>query len=1067
MKKLIKYFIKYPSWPNVIKIVVLLFGFAAILNLQSSFFPEIENRVVIIQIIYPGASPSEIEKGAIQKIEDNITGIQGIERYTSQSRENSANITIEIFKGYDPDEVLQDIKNAVNSINSFPAAMEPPVVFKQKTIEFAISFSLSGDVSLKALKEAAEEVEDELRQEYGISQIALSGFPEEEIEIAVSDKVLRQHDLTFDDVLNAVRAANFDLSLGSIKTEKEEIRLRMNSKGYYANDLKEIIVISKPDGSIIKLFDIAEVADKWEESSKRTYVNGQKSVVVTVNKILGEDIIEISEKVNEFIEKYNKEHRVITASVLDDNTIVLQDRLSTLLSSGLVGAILVLMSLSLFLRLRLSFWVALGLPFSFLGMFIFLYISGLTINAISLFGCIVVVGILVDDGIVIAEQIFQKHEEGLPPFRAAMNGTIEVMPSVVFAILTTITAFTPFFFFAGSQGENMRDLGFVVIVTLIFSLIEALLILPSHLAHSKAIREAGKEGSLRNKLDNILMYPRDKLYSSSLKFAMNSRIFIISLAIFLTIITVGAYQGGLIGATFFPYLDSNKFEIYLEMPPGTRGDVTEEYLSKIEKAVWKVNEDFREKRQDGKDVILKVQKNIAQGPTGIFGKKIEGGSHEGTLRVILLNSEERKLDSYILANAVKDKMGPLYEAENVLYGAGSSFGKPISVPLISSDLEEIRGASDELKDSLNAFPELKDVNDNSPAGEREIRLKMKEKAYLYGVNELMVAMQLRQGFFGGEVQRLQRGNDEIKVWVRYPRKDRKSVVQFEDTRIKLPNGSKIPLSELVEFEIGREVSVINHLDGKREITVDAEMVDQNAEVPPVLSRVENDVLPKILKKYPTVKTAESGQQREIMKTARSARTTMTIALVIMFFLISLSFRSYAQAVLVFLLFPLGFIGASWGHFIHGIPINMMSAYGIIALLGIIVNDSIVFINTLNGKLADGIKFSQAVYETGMNRFRPILLTTVTTVAGLYPLILSSSRQATFLIPMAISVAYGLMLGSFFILIFLPVFLIYLNRSRRFLKKLWTGNEYTAEEVEPAVSEKAEMKKYFGDDTDDK
>lgn len=1063
MKKLISYFIKYPAWPNSIKLLVFGFGLAAAFGVKSSFFPEIENRVVKIQITYPGASPEEIEKGVVNKIEENLEGIQGIERYTSNTRENQSRIRIEIERGFDVEEAIQDIKNAVNRINSFPENMEPPVISKQPDIEFAISFSISGNADIKTLKKIGKQAKDELMDIDGISQIELSGFPPEEIAIYISEKKLRAFGLTLDQVANAVRSNNIDLTGGEIRTPNEEIIIRMEAKDYYAEGLKDIIVFSDNKGNYLKLGDVAEVKDTWKEIPQQTYINGERGIIVNVNKTLGEDIIKIAEEVRKFVDDYNQRYPNFNISIVDDSTIGLNERLDMLISNGAMGAVLILLSLTIFIRLRLAFWVAIGLPFSFLGMLIFMNIAGLTINAISLFGCIVVVGILVDDAIIIAEQIFQYHEEGYKPFSAALNGTMSVLPSVFFAILTTIAAFMPFFFFAGSQGENMRDLAFVVIITVLFSLIESALILPAHLAHSKVMRETPGENSLRNKIDKILLYPRDNWYNRSLKFFMNNKIVALAIAFAITIATIGAFKGGVIGATFFPYLDSDKFEISVQMPPGTRGELTKDVLERIEKSVWEVNEELSSKRNDGKQVIKKVILNLAKGPTGLFGARSEGGSNIGTLKIVLLSAEQRNLDSYKIENMIAEKTGHVYEADRINYGEGSRFGKPVSIPLISKDVDVIVEAAEELKSGLNDMDELRDVSDNSPLGPREIRINLLHKAQTLGITNLDVIGQIRNRFFGREAQRVQRGEDEIKIWVRYSTESRNSIRKLENMPVIDTDGNMYPLKELAKFNIVRTPTVINHLNGKREVTVDANLVNQNMEVPPVLAEVEANYLNPLLKKYPEVKTAESGQQREIMKTARSARTTMTVALIIMFFLISLSFRSFGQSLIVFALIPLGFIGAAWGHLIHGMPVNMMSGYGLVALLGIIVNDSIVFINTINQFLKEGRPFQKAVFDAGINRFRPILLTTATTVLGLYPLILSTSRQATFLVPMALSVAYGLLLGSVFILIFIPVYLLYFNDIKRYIKRIYTGKMPEPEDVEPAIIEQKNLKKYFSEE----
>lgn len=1065
MNKFVEWFIKYPTWANVIKILVFFFGIVSLFSMRSSFFAELESNIISIQITYPGASPEEIEKGVIQKIEDNLKGIKGLDRYTSRSRENIGDITVEVFRGEDIEQVLQDVKNAVDRINSFPVQMEPIVVAKLPATEFAISFGVYGVDNLSTLKNVARDIENDLRAIEGLSQIEISGFPEQEIVAYINENIMRKYGLTFDMVSAAIAGSNLDLSAGKIRTQEEEIIIRLEEKNYYAELFQDIVVKALPDGTLIRLRDIADVKNTWAEEPQKTYINDQRAVVFRINKLIGENILDIAEIVKEYVKDFNEKNPNYNAMILDDSTIPLRGRIDTLIQNGSIGAMLVVLSLALFLNIRLAFWVALSIPFSFFGMFIMANAFGLTINVLSMFGAILVVGILVDDGIVVAEQIYQNYENGDKPFNAALKGTLEVLPSITFAIITTVAIFIPFFFLEGRQGASMKDLAFVVIFSLIFSLIEAAIILPSHLAHSKAIRNNGEKTKLqqffkkvREKLNKILLYPRDVYYAKSLKFFLNFKILGIAIIIFLTVVTFGAIRNGVIQATFFPFIDGDSFEVVLTMPPGTRANETESILKKIEQGAKRVNERLKSERADGKDVIEKLIMNVGRAKSGAFGAVNIGTANQGLLNVVLLDGEVRDMRSYDIASMIREEVGPIYEADEVIYGQSSLFGKPISISLLSPNLNDLNKAKNELKEGIAQIPELGDVTDNDPKGFREIKIKLKPQAYLLGLNDLEIARQIRQGFFGAEVQRLQRGQDEIKVWVKYDDEQRSSLGNFEEMIIRLQNGNQYPLDELIDYKIERGKTVINHINGKREITVEADVVDASLEVPPLLSKVENEVLAPILAKYPSVKRAESGQKREILKTARSSRTALPIALFAVFFLIVLSFRSYLQAVAVLLLVPFGFIGAAWGHYIHDLPLNIFSAYGIIALIGIIVNDSIVFINTLNKLLSEGMSFKDAVFKTGILRFRAILLTTVTTVLGFIPLLAEGSIQAQFLKPMAASVAYGLLVASFFTLIFLPIFLAAFNNLRVYSIWLWTGTKPTQEEVEPALKEQNMIKK---------
>lgn len=1060
MKAFIRYFIKYPTWSNTILIMVILFGILGLFNMKSSFFPERESKNITITVIYPGASPEEIENGVIQKIEDNLKGVQGVEEYKSTSQENSGSINVEVLEEYNTDEVLIDVRNAVDRVNSFPTGMEPPVVSKQPALEFTYSFAIFGDVDLPTLKRTAMEIEDDLRDIPAISQVSISGYPATEINIALDEETMRRYQLTFSEVVAAVSAKNRDLSGGKIKTETEELLIRYEGKDYYADDMQDIVVRTNKDGSIIRLQDIANIEDRFSEDPQRSFVNGKPAVIISVSKILGENALEIADATQKYQEELANKYPNIETALIDDATKSLRGRIQLLLDNGVQGALLVILSLTLFLNWRLAFWVAMSLPFSFFGMFLMAYFFGLTINVMSLFGCIVVVGIVVDNGIVVGEQIFQNYEDGQKSYRAAIQGTLQVLPSVVFAVLTTIVAFLPFFFI-DTPGPRISDMSFVVIAVLVFALIEVVLILPTHLAHSRALKQGEKKNIIREKFDIIVNYPRNKIYTKVLKFSMKHKSVPIALSLFLLLITVGAFQGGIVKTTFFPSIDTDNFTIKIELPSGARETQTMGVLNRIEKAIWEVNDDLAESEGIKGGLVIRDVKNIATMPSG-WGKAEAGNANVGNIQVYLMSEEVRTIPALTIANMIREKVGPLPEVDKAEFGSSSFFGKPISIPLMGRDLSELQEAKKELKEALQSITELRDVTDNDPQGLREIQLNLKEKAYILGLNPMTIASQIRQGYFGEEVMRLQRGSDEIKVWVRFSEDYRSSMDNFDKMRIKDMQGNSYPLIELVDYEIDRGSIKINHLDGMREITIEADTKDPKAQIPLIISDIDRNILAPILSKYPSVKTVASGQAKRIEK-LQTGLIILPVAFVLIFFLISLSFRSPLQAFMVVLLIPFGLMGAVWGHVIQGMSFNVMSFYGTIALIGIIVNGSIVFVNSFNENLRQGQLFYDAIYNAGFTRFRPILLTTVTTVLGLLPLLAETSIQAQFLIPMAISVAYGLMVSAVFILLLLPVLLIFLSKTRN--AAYWLRNNEWAEPeaLEPAIIEEVMIKKYLTED----
>ena len=1061
MKKFITFFIKYPIWTWAIKLLVIIFGIMAVLNMKSSFFPERESKSININLIYPGASPEEIEKGVIQKIEDNLKGVQGIEKFESTSKENSGAVNIDVLLEYNTDEVLQDVKNAVDRINSFPIGLEPPVVAKRPQIEFAFSFAIYGDVDVRTLKLAAQEIEDDLREIPEISQVDLSGFPGEEIVLYLKEENIRRYNISFDNIVRALRSSNIDLSAGSIKTQNEEILIRLENKAYYAENLQDVVVYATPSGEKIRVKDIGEIKNTWAETPQRSYVNNKPAAYININKLYGENILDITQKAKEYVEQFNENNKTLKAEVINDASESLRGRINMLIENGLLGALLVVLTLTLFINWRLAMWVAFSIPFCFFGMFGVAYITGITINVMSLFGCIVVVGILVDDGIVVAEQIYQKYEAGVSPYKASIEGTLQVLKSVFFAITTTVVAFLPFYFI-DTPGPKISDMSFVVIFTLIFSFLEVLFILPTHLSHSKALQLGEKKVfKFREKFDKGFHNFKDNFYGKILDLFLKYKILPISITIAFTLITFAAIKSGVINFTLFPSIDRDNFEITVELTAGSRENETMEALNKIESAIFKVNEDLKKLENTNENIITRVIKNLASS-RGNWGVTQGSGANSGYIQVQLADETIRSINSLKIASMIQQEVGPIKNIEKAEFGATSFFGKPVSYTLVGRNLKELTAAKNEIKDEMAKYPELRDITDNDPQGYREIKIQLKEKSYLLGLTSNEIARQIRQGFFGEEVQRLQRGQDEIKVWVKYDLEDRSTFDNFENMRIRTQNGESFPVNELINYEILRGPVQINHTDGMRQIAVESEIVDPNIPVPGLISKIRTEVIDKVLSKYPSVKTKVSGQEYRAKK-FQAGGIFILIALIIMFVLIALSFHSFLQALLVIALVPLGVFGAMWGHAMLGYLMSLMSWYGVIALTGIIVNDSIVLVNQINDNLRDGIDFEVAVRDAAISRFRPIILTTLTTVLGLFPLLFETSIQAQFLIPMAISVASGLIFASIFVLFLLPSLVVILNIVKLKISWLLTGNKLNPVEVEPAYKEKINIDKYLNEE----
>ncbi len=1039
MKALIKYFIRYSNTADVLLLLIAVVGFLSLMNMTRSSFPRNESRIILVQCIYPGASPQEVENGITTKIEDGLEGISGIKKITSTSRENSATITVETLAETDIDVALADVKNAVDRINSFPDGLETPVIYKFENVDLAAQFAISGNVDLKTLKAYAKIAEEELLLEKNVSKVALGGFPDEEIEVAVRENELNTYGLTFDQIAASIRRSNIDLTGGTFDMGNTEITIRARNKKYTAEELENIIVTTSATGTNVLLKDIANVTDKWADSPIRTYYDGKPAVTLTVSSTLSEDIIEGSEIVKAYIEKFNEKYESVQADMIQDGSVSIRSRTDLLVKNGAIGIVLVLLVLGLFLNPRIAFWVALSIPISILGMFVIAPFFGITINLFSLFGLILSIGILVDDGVVIAENIFQKYEAGMPAYEAAYKGTIEVVPSIISAVLTTCLFFTIFFFLGGRIGDFISNIAFTVIVVLLFSLVEGFFILPAHIAHSKALRDNATPNKMEQTTTRFFEFIKNKMYAPALRFSLNNKFLSFVIFFVMLFFSINLMRGGVQPFTFFPNIDFDQVGVSFRLPAGTTEDVTTNYLERIERATFEVNEEMSEGRADGEKIITGVIRNI--GP----------GTNEGNLNIILFDGERRGVESFKISNAIREKTGPIYEAERLTFGAARIFGSAVAVSFLGKNYEQLRAAKTEFKAALNAMPELKDVSDDDIPGSQELNMTLRKQAEALGLNLQTIINQVRQGYFGTEVQRLQRGDDEVKIWVRYAESARQSQSGLENMKIRV-NGRAYPLKELVDLNPEPGVLNINHVDGRTKIEVTAEQTNPDASTSEIVSKVQANILPGILAKYPDVDVTFGGQSETAGDTGAAMGRVMPIILLLVLAVVTLTFRSFKQAIMVLLLIPFAFVGVVAGHMAHGIPVSFLSIFGILALAGIVINDSLVLINAMNTNLRNGIPLKQAVYDASLTRFRPIILTTITTVAGLLPIVAERSIQASFLKPMAISLSYGLIAAMFIMLILLPVFIMGFNLISQHLYWLWEGEKLASEEFEAAVRE---------------
>jgi multidrug efflux pump subunit AcrB len=1032
----VQYFIKHSVVTNWIMIIICLAGVFALINLQKRINPKFELEEVDIQVPFPGASALEVEEGIVVKIEEALRGMEGIEKIRSTSADNWGSLNVEISEGFDMNKAIQDIKNAVNSINSYPTEAEKPVVAQETMWNRAIMVSIYGPDDLFTLKKIVEEFRDDLYRTGKMSNIWWWGIPEREFSIEISPDDLIRYKLTVGDIAGAIRNASLNLSSGSVLTDQEEILIRTYEKKYEAIDFETIEVVSSIDGRKIILRDICTVVEQWPENRLYSEYNGKKSVGFNVFYNNNEDVVEIVETVESKMKEYQEKYAgLVEFKTFIKETTELEERIDLMTQNGMIGLALVLLLLGFFLNIRLAFWVAIGIPISLLGMFFVLWAIGITVNEMSLFGIILVIGILVDDGIIIGESIYSHWEKyGKKPLRAAIDGTLEVIKPVTISIITTMVAFVPYFFFYGMLGKHVWQIAAVVIISLAFSLVEAMIILPAHIAHSRALLAEERDTVLtraRKRLNKFLSWTVNNFYRKLLEFGLRNRLAVSATLFAIVLIIFGLFTGSHVRAQFFPDIEPPYARVQVEMPAGTSAEVA----NKIRYRIIDKAHDFADEWEKKGNLY----------PITNFTSWMQGGTLN--IFIVLPSSADRDYSISEFSQALGDYIGTVPEAEGVTVGGWQFGGRPISVRFASTDYNQLFKAKELLKQELKQIDGVKDIQDDTPLGNNEFIVELKPKGKALGFTVRDLTTQLRQGFYGQEVMRLQRGRDELKVWVRFTKDDRISISQIENLKVRTPTGEYVPFKEVASFRIERGLRRIRHEDGERSVTVFADLDYSKNDQAVVLNELNANVIPSVLSQVEGVTQQLGGQAEYVDKMVQSIYFSMAIALFVMFTILMFLLKSYMQTLLVMGLIPLGVIGAVLGHLVMGIPVSILSFLGIVALAGIIVNDSVVLIHKYNNLLQAGMDVPQALIEAGIARFRPIVLTTITTVAGLAPIILLRSEQGQFLVPMAVSVAGGIAFGSFITLLLLPSSLYVISDLRVILKR-----NKSRRELEPAYQQ---------------
>ncbi|NDV61525.1 efflux RND transporter permease subunit [Puniceicoccales bacterium CK1056] len=1022
---MIRWFARNGVAANLVMLIIVVGGVGALFSIKQELFPEFSLDTVVVRVPYLGAAPEEVEQGVILRVEEAVQGVDGIKEIQSRASEGYGQVSIEISKGADISRVKDDIKARVDAITSFPVETERPIVEELLLQRDVVWVSVYGDTSERNLKEMAEKVRDDITRMQGVSQAFVQGIRSYEISIEVSEFSLRKYGLTFDQVVQAVRRGSLDVPGGSIRSDGGEILLRTKEQAYNRNEFEGLVVKTQLDGTRVLLQDIANVVDGFVDDPVITTFNGKPAALVLVREVGRESPLVISEQVNKYIEEARESWlpESISLDAWGDSSYYLRGRLNMLIENGLIGFVLVLLSLSLFLRPSLAFFVAIGIPVSFLGTFLVAPFVGISVNLISLFAFILVLGIVVDDAIVVGESVFSEFQKVGPGVESAIRGTHLVSTPVTYAVLTTMVAFLPVFMLPGQLGKFFAAIPMVVIPTLFFSLVQSKLVLPYHLSLCKVGDR--KHRDQLNVFSRAQRWVADglesfvhKIYRPTLAWCLEWRYLTIAAFVGFLILMGGLTKAGWVKFSPFPNVPSDFIAINLKLPEGTPIEQTQEALDKIGRSL---DEIVAEDMEAGKSDPIK---HFAQFIGFGAGQQ---GTNLGFFFVELTKSELRDSDAEQISKRWREKIGTIPGARELTISAfaGPPTGLPVDIRLTGPDFEQLRIAAKEVREELAEFPGLFDIRDTFSEGKREIKLKLKPSAESLGIRVEDLARQVRAAFYGAEAQRIQRGRDDIRVMVRYPYEDRVSLANFENMRIRLPGGTEIPINEVAELEIGEGFPTITRIDRQRVINIQAD-ADKSVADFAALNKALYDsgggsksVLEEIQEKYPGVTLVKGGEAKDWEETKASLLGGVILVIFMIYALLAIPFKSYLQPLIVMSVVPFGIAGAVLGHFLTFQTLSLLSMLGIIALSGVVVNDSLVLVDYINRRREHGMDLMDAVREAGIVRFRPILLTSLTTFMGLVPILLERSLQAQFLIPMATSLGFGVLFATFITLLMVP------------------------------------------------
>ncbi|MEM8666854.1 MAG: efflux RND transporter permease subunit [Planctomycetota bacterium] len=1079
MRRLVSWAISNSPGMNVLMLALMVVGGFSLLRMRREVFPAFELEIVLITVIYPGSTPTDAEEAICQKIEEAIRSIEGIKKVTSIAREGGGYVIAELRGDVtDTQKVMSEIDREVDRIPSFPDLAEDPQIEQIVFREAAIRIGIVGpqDSSREAelrLRDVAEEVRDDVLALPVVSSASIMGTRPYQIDVEIPEANLRAYGLSLGRVAQIIRERNIELPGGQIKSEGQEILLRAKNKGRIGEEIGKLPLITDPNGVVLTVNDLGTVRDEFQDVTSVGEINGEPAMVVNVERTKSEDLLAMVDQVKEYCEAkaIPEGYRLI---VWGDSSAEVRGRVNLLLRNGIQGLLLVFLVLTLFLEMRLAFWVALGIPISILGAGAALSIGDQTLNMLSLFSFLMALGIVVDDAIVIGENIYAHIQMGKSLTQAAIDGTVEVMPSVAASVTTTIIAFSPMFFVSGVMGKFMAVIPFAVIAMLVISLWESVFVLPCHLSHKHT-------GFF--KIASVFMYPLrpfalvlgwmskrtskvmeaicERVYMPALRLSIKHPVLPIAAALAMFTLTASLIRSGAVPTILFPKSDNNNLQATIAFPDGTTEAETDAATKRMELALRSVSEKIAKERSEKtglsveeiypdsgarslgpvrltyRDVGTITNLNNAAGGGG-------SGSHVGQIFAELHDTEIRDIHSDKILSMWRAEAGEFPGADRITYGSVGvgPGGKAIEFKLLapSDEVEQLLAATEAIKSRLGEFAGVYDIADDNAPGKWEFQFRVKDRALATGVTPTDLGQTVRNAYFGAEVMRLQRGRHEVKLMVRYPEEERQSLVDFREIRVQTENGAQRPITELAEVGLNRGFSEINRVDQLRSITVSADLDEATANSELIISQLQKEFVPELLKQYPGVSLRWEGQREQSNESVGSLMVGFAVAILAMFVLLVLQFRSYIQPLLILTIIPFGMMGAVWGHALLGLPLTLFSMFGLVALAGVVVNDSIVLIDFINARVRDGVPIRTALLESGQRRFRPIMLTSLTTIAGLLPLMTERSFQAQLLIPMAASLAFGLMLATGLLLILVPTFYsIYINTIE------WFGVHYGEEE----------------------